>query len=74
MSEEVKTTKQAVGGFKINTFNIKKTKDGEKIKLVLEASVEDLASGTYDVGDVMNALTNHMTGDSEVGLSLFIKK
>ncbi len=71
MSDSIR---QAVKGFKVSSFNIKKGKETEKIKLVLEANVEDIASAEYDVGDVLNSVANHMTGDQEIGLSLFIKK
>jgi uncharacterized protein YqeY len=72
MSDSV--LKQAVSGFKIAGFSIKKGKDDEKLKLILEASVADLGAGEFDVGDVMNSLTNHISGDTDVGLSIFIQK
>jgi len=67
------TVKQAVNGFKVCGFSVKKTKDGEKIKLILEAAVEDLSAGEFDNGKIMNALNNHLSGDTDVGLTLFIK-
>ena len=66
-------SKQSVGGFKVCGFSVKKTKDGEKIKLILEAPVENLTAGEFDNGAIMNALNNHLSGDTDVGLNLFIK-
>lgn len=66
------TLKQAVSGFKVCSISVKKVKDGEKLKLILEAPVENLSAGEFDVGDVMNSLTNHISGDTDVGLSIFI--
>lgn len=65
--------KQAVTGFKVITFQVKKTKDNEKVKLVLEADVDAIGAGTHDMGDVLKALLNHQVGDSDVGLSVFVK-
>ena len=70
---ETVSKSQSVTGFKVLTFQVKKTKDSEKVKLVLEANVEDIGSGEFDMGDVLKALLNHQTGDSDVGLSVFIK-
>lgn len=67
------TVKQAVSGFTLTGFSVKKVKDGEKIKITLEAPVEDLSAGDFDNGKIMNALSNHLSGDTEVGLTLFIK-
>lgn len=67
------TSKQAVTGFNILTFQVKKSKDTEKVKLVLEADIDCIGSGSFDIGDVLKALQHHMTGDTEVGLSLFMQ-
>lgn len=67
------TSKQAVTGFNVLTFQVKKAKDTEKVKLVLEADVDCIGSGNFDMGDVLKALQHHMTGDTEVGLSLFMQ-
>lgn len=66
--------KQSVTGFKVCNLSIKRGKDTEKVRLVLEASVEDVKAGEFDVGDVINGLTNALSADSELGLSVFIKK
>ena len=67
-------TKQAIGGFKIVGYSVKKSKDGEKVRLVLEAAVDDIACGDYNMGDVQGALLHHQVGDTEVGMSLFVDK
>ncbi len=66
-------TKQSVTGFKVATFQVKKTKDSERVKLVLEADVDTITAGNYDMGDVLKALLSHQTGDVDVGLSVFVK-
>jgi uncharacterized protein YqeY len=68
------STKQAVSGFRVCGFSIKKVKEEEKLKLILEATVADLGAGEFDIGDVMNGLTNHITSDQDIGLSIFISK
>lgn len=67
------TNKQSVTGFKVVTFQVKKAKDSERIKLVLEADVDNIGAGNYDMGDVLKALLSHQTGDTDVGLSVFVK-
>ena len=67
------TSKQAVTGFNVLTFQVKKAKDTEKVKLVLEADIDSIGAGNYDMGDVLKALQHHMTGDTEVGLSVFMQ-
>lgn len=66
--------KQSVGGFKLLNYSMKKAKEDEKIRIVLEASVGEITSGEYDMGQVMKALLDHATGETEVGLSLFMTK
>lgn len=68
------TKKQAVAGFKVVGYSVKKSKDTEKIKLVLEAEVGSVSAGECDMGDVMKALLEHSTGEVDVGLSLFVNK
>jgi hypothetical protein len=72
--DETTNTKQSVTGFKVKTYAVKKTKDGEKVILVLEALGEDIAAGSFDYGDVLKSFTVHMSGDVEVGLSVFVEK
>jgi ABC-type uncharacterized transport system ATPase subunit len=66
-------SKQAVTGFKVSNFQVKKTKDSERVKLVLEADVGTIGAGEYDMVDVLKALLSHQTGDMDVGLSVFVK-
>ena len=66
--------KQSISGFHIAGYSVKKTKDGEKIKLILEANVDDVGAGENDSGKVMSSLTNHLASDIEVGLSLFVRQ
>ena len=66
--------KQAVAGFKVIGYSVKKSKDTEKIKLVLEAEVDSVSAGECDVGQVMKALLEHSTSEVDVGLSLFVNK
>jgi len=66
-------TKQAITGFKVATFQVKKTKDTERVKLVLEGDVDEITAGELTVGDVLKALLSHQTGDTDIGMSLFVK-
>lgn len=68
------TLKQAVPGFKVVNVNVKKGKETEKVKLILEANVEDISAGEFEVGDVINSLMNLMTAEQDIGISVFIKK
>ena len=68
------STKQAVTGFKVISFQVKKAKEGETVKLLLEASVDSIGAGTCDMGDVLKALLHHQTGEVDVGLSVFTDK
>jgi len=70
----METSKQSVTGFKVLNFQVKKAKDSERVKLVLEADVDAIGSGTCDMGDVLKALLQHQTGDVDVGLSVFVDK
>lgn len=68
------TTSQAVSGFKVLNFQVKKAKDTERVKIILEADVDNIGAGNFDMGDVLKALLHHQTGDVDVGLSVFIEK
>ncbi len=72
MSEEKNT--QSIGGFKVLNYTMKKSKDNEKIRLVLEATVDEITAGNCDMGQVMKALLDHAVGETAVGLSLFVNK
>ncbi len=65
-------SKQSVTGFKVINFQSKTSKDTEKVRLVLEAEVDTMGAGTYDVGDILKALLHHQTGQIDVGLSVFV--
>ena len=65
-------TKQGVSGFKVVSYQVKKVKDGEVVKLLLEASVDAIGAGEHDMGDVLKALLHHQTSDTDVGLSVFV--
>lgn len=66
--------KQSITGFKVVSYQVKRKKDSEKITLVLEADVDDIGAGEFDMGDVQGALLNHRASDTDVGISLFIEK
>ena len=66
--------KQSVGGFKVLNYSMKKGKEDEKIRIVLEANVGEITAGERDMGAVMKALLDHATGETEVGLSVFMNK
>ena len=73
MSDTDVSKKQSVSGFKIKGFNVKKGKDTETLKISLEAEVDSIGAGDYDLGEVMKALLNHSTSETEVGLTVFVK-
>jgi len=65
--------KQGVTGFKIVSFHVKKAKESEKVKILLEADVNDIGVGPkHDMGDLLKAFLSHQTGDVDIGLSVFI--
>lgn len=64
--------KQAITGFKVVSYGVRRVKDCEKIKLVLEADVDDIGCGEYDMGDLQGALLHHRVSDTDVGFSLFM--
>lgn len=64
------TKKQSVTGFKVLKYDVKKAKDTEKIRVILEAEVDDISCGSMDMGDVQKALLDHMVGEYEVGLAV----
>lgn len=74
MRRKVETNKQSVGGFKVVNYSVKGKKDTEVVRLVLEADVDSIVAGECTMGDVQKAFLDHLTGDTEVGLSLFVSK
>ena len=71
MTESVK---QSVTGFKIVSFQVKKGKESETVKLLLSADVDSIGCGAYNMGDIMKALLALQTGDNDIGLSVFVDK
>ena len=68
------SSKQGITGFKVISFQVKKSKDGERVKLLLEASVDDIGAGEKNVGDVLKAFLYHQSGETDIGLSVFVEK
>lgn len=66
--------KQAVTGFKVVNYGSKRTKTTQKFRLVLEADVESVGTGSFDMGDFQKALLHHQDNETEVGVSVFMKK
>lgn len=65
--------KQGVTGFKVISFNVKKAKENEKVKVILEADADAIGVGPkYDMGDLLKAFLSHQTGDIDIGLSVFM--
>lgn len=65
--------KQSITGFKVKDYASKKTKTAQKFRIVLEAELDDIGAGTFDMGDVQKALLTHQDSEMAVGLSLFIE-
>lgn len=65
--------KQSITGFKIKNYASKKTKTAQKFIIVLEAELEDIGAGEYDMGDFQKALLIHQDSEVAVSLGLFIK-
>jgi hypothetical protein len=72
MSEE-KNKKQAFTGFKIMKYDSRKARDTEKLRIILEAEVENIGCGELNLGDLLGAMENHKSGEADVGFSLFVK-
>jgi len=68
------TNKQAVTGFKVLTYQVKKAKDTEKLKLILEADVENIGSGDVDFGEILKALWSHQASETDIGFTVFVDK
>jgi len=64
---------QAVTGFKVSNYQVKKTKDSEQVKIVLVADANELSAGEFDIGDVLKALWAHQASELDVGLSVFVQ-
>ncbi|MFA5024041.1 MAG: hypothetical protein WC523_03755 [Patescibacteria group bacterium] len=66
--------KQSVSGFQIVSFQVKKGKEKETVKLLLTCDVDSIGCGEYDVGDILKAFVAHQTGETDIGLSVFVEK
>lgn len=71
MSEST-NVKQSIIGLKVTKFDSRKTKDTEKIRIVIEADIDDLGFGSKTLGDFFGALEHHKSGDTDIGFSLFM--
>lgn len=65
--------KQAVTGFKVVSYNSKKTKEDVKFRIVLEASVDDIGLGSCNMGDLQKALLSHQDSETSIGLNVFVE-
>ena len=72
-SETEAAKKQAVTGFKVISYSSKRTKTGQKFKVVLEAEVEEVGTGAFDMGDFQKSLLHHQDSETAVGLNVFMK-
>ena len=45
----------------------------EKIRIVLEADIDDLGFGDKKLGDFLGALEHHKSSDTDVGFGLFME-
>lgn len=59
---------QAVQGFKVVTFTVKK----DTIELKLAADKDEVRAGSHDLGDVLKMLELHSTSDYNVELTLAV--
>ena len=64
--------KQSVTGFKVIKYDVRRAKDSEKLRLILEADFDDISCGEFNMGDVQGALLVHRIGDTDIGLSVFM--
>lgn len=64
--------KQSVVGLKVTKFDSRKAKDTEKIRILLEADIDDLGFGDKTIGDFFGALEHHKSSDTDVGFGLFM--
>ena len=65
--------KQGITGFKVIKYDVRRAKDSEKLRLILEADFDDISCGNFNMGDMQGALLLHRVGDTDVGLNLFMK-
>ena len=63
---------QAVTGFKVVSYGVRRVKDSEKLKIVIEADVSEIGCGDCDLGDVQKALLEHRVSDIDVGFTVIV--
>ena len=63
---------QAVTGFKVVSYQVKRVKDSEKLRVVIEADVDDIGCGACDMGDFQKALLHHRVSDTDIGFSVLV--
>ena len=71
---EESKNRQAVTGFKVVSYQVKRVKDSEKLKLVLEADIDEIGCGECDMGDFQKALLHHRVSDIDIGFSVLVEK
>ena len=72
MKMEPVSKKQGVVGFKVVSYQVKRVKEYERFRGVIEGDIEDILCGEYDMGDFQKALLNHRISDTDVGFSVFV--
>lgn len=58
----------ALTGARVHSYSVRTVKDAEKLRIVLEADIDDISA---DMGDLQKALLIHKQSDTEVGMKLF---
>jgi len=64
--------KQSVTGFRVVSYQVKRVKDSEVLKIVIEATVDDIGCGKFNMGDLQGAMLSHRVSDTDIGFSLFM--
>lgn len=73
MSEDNIAKKQSVTGFKVVSYASKRTKAAQKFRVVLEADVEEVGTGAFDMGDFQKALLHHQDSEVDISINVFMK-
>ena len=66
--------KQAVTGFKILNYGSKKAKEGIRFRIVIEAELDSIGAGEFDMGAIQKALVTHQDSETDIGFSLLMDK
>lgn len=72
MSETKEVKKQAFTGFKIVKYDSRKARDTEKLRVILEAEVDDIGCGELKISDLLGAMQSHQSSETDIGFSLFV--